>query len=190
MNALSDTLLLMLWWIAGFGTLLVLLCIYGVNSIISLEVRADASLSDVDTALKKRHDLLPNLLEIAKGYMQHEKNTFTEVARLRAEASRASSPLEADQTEHNLSSSLNTFFILVEQYPELKAVEQFRSLQSALSQVEDNINRSRRYYNAVVRDYNTLIHSFPVFILALLMRKKPKHFFQIDASDRSNPSLS
>src|ERR1035437_2551288 len=130
------------------------------NGLVQLRVRADNSWSDIDVQLKRRHDLIPNLVETVKGYAAHEKGTFENVARYRSAAMAASSPDERAQAEGGLTMALRGLLAVAEAYPQLRASEQFQSLQASLEQLEDAIQNSRRYYNAVVRDFNTKIQSF------------------------------
>ena len=136
------------------------------NSLVQLRVRADSSWSDIDVQLKRRHDLIPNLVETVKGYATHEKGTFENIAKFRSQAMQATSPADKAVAENQLTGALKSLFAVAENYPELKASEQFTQLQGALSQTEDSIQNSRRYYNAVVRDLNTKIQSFPTNFLA------------------------
>ena len=136
------------------------------NSLVQLRVRADSSWSDIDVQLKRRHDLIPNLVETVKGYATHEKGTFENIAKFRSQAMQATSPADKAVAENQLTGALKSLFAVAENYPELKASEQFSQLQGALSQTEDSIQNSRRYYNAVVRDLNTKIQSFPTNLIA------------------------
>src|SRR5512144_2983581 len=131
------------------------------NSLVQLRVRADGSWSDIDVQLKRRHDLIPNLVETVKGYATHEKSTFEDIAKFRSMAMQASGPAEKGAAEGQLTMALKSLFAVAENYPQLQASEQFTSLQSALQEVESTIQDARRYYNAVVRDLNTKIQSFP-----------------------------
>src|SRR5882672_6261451 len=136
------------------------------NSLVHLRVRADSAWSDIDVQLKRRHDLIPNLVETVKGYAAHEKGTFENIAKFRSQAMQATTPGDKAEAENQLSGALKSLFAVAENYPELKASEQFTQLQGSLSQTEDAIQNSRRYYNAVIRDLNTRIQSFPTNILA------------------------
>src|SRR5690348_12425118 len=154
------------------------------NSLVQLRVRADSSWSDIDVQLKRRHDLIPNLVETVKGYAAHEKGTFENIAKFRSQAMQASSPADKAAAENQLTGALKSLFAVAENYPELKASEQFTQLQGALSQTEDAIQNSRRYYNAVVRDLNTKIQSFPSNIIAGMFSFQQKQFFETAAADR------
>src|ERR1700761_247909 len=154
------------------------------NSLVQLRVPADSAWSDIDIQLKRRHDLIPNLVETVKGYAAHEKGTFENIAKFRSQAMQASSPADKAQAETQLSGALKSLFAVAENYPELKASEQFTALQGSLSQTEDGIQNARRYYNAVVRDLNTKIQSFPTNILAGMFGFSPRQFFETTDTDR------
>ena len=154
------------------------------NSLVQLRVRADSSWSDIDVQLKRRHDLIPNLVETVKGYATHEKGTFENIAKFRSQAMQATSPVDKAAAENQLTGALKSLFAVAENYPELKASEQFTQLQGALSQTEDSIQNSRRYYNAVVRDLNTKIQSFPTNVLAGMFGFQQKQFFETTEADR------
>src|SRR5262247_435992 len=136
------------------------------NSLVQLRVRTESAWSDIDVQLKRRHDLIPNLVETVKGYAAHEKGTFENIAKFRSQAMQATTPGDKAVAENQLSGALKSLFAVAENYPELRASEQFTGLQSSLNSIEDNIQNARRYYNAVVRDYNTRVQSFPTNILA------------------------
>src|SRR5438309_9565938 len=146
------------------GAIFILAGMY--NSLIQLRVRADSAWSDIDVQLKRRHDLIPNLVETVKGYAAHEKGTFENIAKFRSQAMQATTPADKAIAENQLTGALKSLFAVAENYPQLKASEEFTQLQGSLSQTEDAIQNSRRYYNAVVRDLNTRIQSFPTKILA------------------------
>src|SRR5207245_6733526 len=175
----------MVAWIILFVLVLVLVFVIGMyNSLVQLRVRADSAWSDIDVQLKRRHDLIPNLVETVKGYAAHEKGTFENIAKFRSQAMQASSPADKAVAENQLTGALKTLFAVDENYPELKASEEFTQLQGSLSQTEDSIQNSRRYYNAVVRDLNTKIQSFPTNILAGMFGFQARQFFEVDATDR------
>ena len=131
------------------------------NSLVQLKVRCDSAWSDIDVQLKRRHDLIPNLVETVKGYATHEKGTFEDIAKFRSLAMQATTPEGKAVAENQLTGALKSLFAVAENYPELKASEQFTQLQASLSETEDSIQNSRRYYNAVVRDLNTKIQCSP-----------------------------
>src|SRR6202158_1036141 len=127
------------------------------NSLVQLRVRCDSAWSDIDVQLKRRYDLIPNLVETVKGYAAHEKGTFENVAKFRSVAMAASTPAEKSEAEGQLTYALRGLLAVAEAYPQLRASEQFQSLQGSLSGLEEAIQNARRYYNAVVRDLNTKI---------------------------------
>jgi LemA protein len=170
--------------------LLVLLVIIAVflvsiyNGLVQLRVRCDSAWSDIDVQLKRRHDLIPNLVETVKGYAAHEKGTFENIAKFRSQAMQATTPEGKAEAENQLTGALKSLFAVAENYPELKASEQFTQLQGSLSQTEDSIQNARRYYNAVVRDLNTKIQSFPSNILAGMFGFQLRQFFETTETDR------
>src|SRR5579871_3585617 len=160
------------------------------NGLVQLRVRADSAWSDIDVQLKRRHDLIPNLVETVKGYAAHEKGTFENIAKFRSQAMQATTPEDKAQAEGQLSGALKSLFAVAENYPELKASEQFTGLQSSLNSIEDNIQNARRYYNAVVRDFNTRVQSFPTNILAGMFGFHTRQFFEMDSpTDRENVAV-
>jgi len=160
------------------------------NGLVQLRVRADNSWSDIDVQLKRRHDLIPNLVETVKGYAAHEKGTFENVARSRSAAMSATSAADRAQAEGQLTQALRGLLAVAEAYPELKANTQFQSLQQSLSELEEALQNSRRYYNAVVRDLNTRIQSVPSNLIASMFHFQPRQFFEIaDAGERAVPSV-
>ena len=160
------------------------------NGLVQLRVRAESAWSDIDVQLKRRHDLIPNLVETVKGYAAHEKGVFENVAKARSMAMGASGPAQAGQAEGMLTQALRGLFAVAENYPQLQASQEFTQLQGSLNQMEDSIQNARRYYNAVVRDLNTRIQSFPTNILASMFGFQQKQFFQVDApADRENVAV-
>ncbi len=165
---------------------LAVLVIGGYNSLVQLRVRAESAWSDIDVQLKRRHDLIPNLVETVKGYATHEKTTFEDVAKYRSMAMQATAPADRAQAEGMLTQALKSLFAVAENYPQLRASEQFMSLQAALQEIENAIQNARRYYNAVVRDLNTKIQSFPTNILAGMFGFQQKQFFEMETpADRA-----
>jgi LemA protein len=154
------------------------------NALVQLRVRADNAWSDIDVQLKRRHDLIPNLVETVKGYAAHEKGTFEDIAKYRSMAMQATTPDGKIAAENQLTGALKSLFAVAENYPQLQASQNFRDLQGQLSQTEDTIQNSRRYYNAVVRDLNTKIQSFPTNILAGMFGFVQRQFFETAAADR------
>jgi LemA protein len=157
------------------------------NSLVQLRVRADSAWSDIDVQLKRRHDLIPNLVETVKGYAAHEKSTFEDIAKFRSMAMQATAPADRAAAENQLTGALKSLFAVAENYPQLRASEEFTALQTQLSQTEDNIQNSRRYYNAVVRDLNTKIQSFPTNLLAGMFGFQQRQFFEVGTpAEREN----
>jgi LemA protein len=154
------------------------------NSLVQLRVRCDSAWSDIDVQLKRRHDLIPNLVETVKGYAAHEQGTFESIAKFRSQAMQAATPADRAAAENQLTGALKSLFAVAENYPELKASEQFTQLQSSLSQTEDSIQNARRYYNVVVRDLNTKIQTFPANIMASNFGFQARQFFETSEADR------
>ena len=177
--------------IVGVALLLGLIFILTRNSIIGARNRVDEAWSGIDVQLKRRHDLVPNLVETVKGYAQHERETFEKVTQARAAAMQAQGPAEAGQAEGLLSQALGGLRVVAEQYPELRATENFQQLSRNLSELEDEIQASRRIYNSNVQSYNTDIEQFPGSIIANQGNFTPRAYFEIeDASERSAPQVS
>jgi len=149
------------------------------NRLISLRTTVKSSWSDIDVQLKKRHDLVPNLVETVKGYAQHEKTVFENVTKARSAAIGASAPQDKAAAENILTGALKNLFAVVEAYPDLKANAGFRQLQSELTGLENGIESARSYYNAVVRDYNITIEKFPSNIVANQFRFIKGEFFEL-----------
>jgi LemA protein len=172
------------WIILGVVVFIALLLIAMYNSLVQLRVRADNAWSDIDVQLKRRHDLIPNLVETVKGYATHEKGTFEDIAKFRSMAMQATAPADKAAAENQLTGALKSLFAVAENYPELKASTEFTQLQNSLNEVEDTIQNARRYYNAVVRDLNTKIQSFPTNLLAGMFGFQQKQFFEVSDSDK------
>jgi LemA protein len=174
--------------------ILVLLLIFGVamyNSLVRLKVSCDDAWADIDVQLKRRYDLIPNLVETVKGYAAHEKGTFEAVTNARNRAMTATGPADKAAAENMLTGALKSLFALAEAYPQLRAIESFTSLQKSLSDIEDNVQNARRYYNAVVRDLNTKILQFPTNIIAGMLGFKQREFFEVSsAAEREAPKVS
>jgi LemA protein len=173
---------------------LVLLVLFGIgmyNSLVRLKVQCDNAWADIDVQLKRRYDLIPNLVETVKGYAGHEKGTLEAVINARNRAMSATGPADKAQAENMLSGALKSLFALSEAYPQLRAIESFTSLQNSLTQIEDTVQNARRYYNAVVRDLNTKILQFPTNIFAGMLGFKQREFFEVtSAAEREAPKVS
>src|SRR5215218_1466932 len=177
--------------VVGLLLLVGLIYILMRNSIISSRNRCDEAWSGIDVQLKRRHDLVPNLVESVKGYASHERETFEKVTQARAAAMQASGPEEASQAETQLTQALGGLRVVAEQYPELRATENFQQLQRNLSELEDEIQASRRIYNSNVQSYNTRIQQFPMSVVANQGGFTAKPFFEIgDAAEREVPEVS
>ncbi|MFQ5696409.1 MAG: LemA family protein, partial [Terriglobia bacterium] len=160
------------------------------NSLVRLRVQSDNAWADIDVQLKRRYDLIPNLVETVKGYAAHEKQTLEGVIAARNRAMTAQGPAKKAQAEGMLTAALRQLFALAEAYPQLRAVESFTALQNSLQQIEDAVQSARRYYNAVVRDFNTKIAQFPSNVIAGLFSFTPREFFELaDAAQREAPRV-
>src|SRR5499433_3036676 len=169
---------------------IVLLLVVLYNSLAGLRVRADGTWSDIDVQLKRRHDLIPNLVETVKGYASHEKGTFENIAKYRSAAMSATTVDQKAQAEGQLTQALRGLLAVAENYPQLQASEQFTSLQSSLNQTEDAIQNSRRYYNAVVRDLNTKVVTFPSNLVAGMFGFQQRQFFELETpEDKQVPAV-
>ena len=171
--------------------ILILFLVGVYNGMVRARNRVDEAWSGIDVQLKRRHDLIPNLVESVKGYATHERETFEKVTQARAAAMQASGPAEASQAESQLTAALGGLRVVAEQYPELRATENFQQLQRQLSELEDEIQASRRIYNSNVQQYNTRIQQFPWSIIANQGGFTAKTFFEIDdAAEREAPQVS
>jgi LemA protein len=168
---------------------LALISIY--NGLVRLNVQVDNAWSDIDVQLKRRHDLIPNVVETVKGYAAHERQTLEAVvnARNRAVSVQGAGPAERGQAEGALTTALRGLFALAESYPQLRATENFQQLQSTLGQIEDAVQNARRYYNAVVRDLNTKVQQFPSNLVAGMFGFKNREFFEIPDAQRETPQV-
>ena len=160
------------------------------NSIIAQRNRVDESWSGIDVQLKRRHDLVPNLVETVKGYAEHESATFEKATKARAEAMQATSVGDTAKAESQLTGALTELRAVAENYPTLRATENFQQLSRNLSELEDEIQASRRIYNSNVQSYNTSIQQFPGSIIANQGGFTPREYFEIDAADRATPQVS
>jgi len=161
------------------------------NGLVRLRVQCDNAWSDIDVQLKRRYDLIPNIVETVKGYAAHEKDTLEGVVVARNRAMSAQGPADKAGAETALTAALRQVFALAEAYPQLRAVESFTQLQQTLNQIEDTVQNARRYYNAVVRDFNTKIAQFPSNLIAGMFNFKTREFFEISApAEREVPKVS
>jgi len=178
----------MIVWIILAVIIVVLAFAVGVyNSLILLKNKTEEAWADIDVQLKRRYDLIPNLVETVKGYAKHEKGTFEKVTELRSTAMQANTPGEKAKADNMLTETLKSLFAVAENYPELKANQNFLDLQGQLSQIEETIQQSRRYYNGNVRDFNIKIETFPNNMIAGMLGFKKFDFFEVaEAKEREN----
>ena len=181
-------------WILLLAIVVLVLAGVGIyNGLIALRARADAAWSDVNVQLKRRHDLVGNLVETVKGYASHERSTLEQVIEARNRATGAAGsghPREAGQAENALTAQLRALFALAEAYPDLKASQNFQDLQRSLETLETGIQNARRYYNAVVRDLNTRIQSVPSVVVARLFGFGEREYFELsDAAEAQVPAV-
>ncbi|OGG42836.1 hypothetical protein A3G50_00500 [Candidatus Jorgensenbacteria bacterium RIFCSPLOWO2_12_FULL_42_11] len=169
-------------------TVLVLFVISIYNRLVQLRVRAKEALSDIDVQLKRRYDLIPNLVETVAGYLKHERTVLENVTQARAlVAGAAGNPLERNNAEATLSNTLKTLFAVAENYPDLKANANFLDLQRELADTENKIQAARRFYNGNVRDLNTAVETFPSNILAGMFKFSKMEFFQLEEGEAREP---
>lgn len=172
----------MFGWIILILVIIVVVWLVAIyNGLIRLRNRAQEAWSDIDVQLKRRYDLIPNLVETVKGYAAHEKQVFENVTKARSQAMQATGAAKAG-AENQLSQTLKSLFAVAENYPQLKANENFMKLQDELTDTEDKIQAARRFYNGMVRDLNTKIQAFPSNLIANTFGFKPMEFFG-DLSD-------
>ncbi len=176
-----------LWIILGIIVLLLLIVASMYNRLVGLRNRTGESWSDIDVQLKRRHDLIPNLVETVKGYATHEREAFENVTKARAAAMGATSMTDKSQAENMLTQSLKSVFAIAEAYPDLKASANFTKLQDELTDTEDKIQAARRFYNGNVRDLNTAIQTFPTNILSSTFGFKSREFFQVENEADKQP---
>lgn len=169
-----------LWIILGIIAVIILAVIAMYNGLIRLKVRVDEAWSDIDVQLKRRYDLIPNLVETVKGYAAHEKDTLDRVIKARNLAMQAGSAEAKAKAENALSDTLKSIFALAESYPNLKANENFLELQRELTDTEDKIQAARRFYNGNVRDFNTKLQVFPTNFMAGTLGFKAREFFGVE----------
>lgn len=170
---------------------LVLWLVFTYNGLISSKNRVDEAASDIDVQLKRRYDLIPNLMETVKGYMTHERETLVKLTEARSKAMRVHDDKNAtmsqkEAAENGLSNTLKSLFAVTENYPELKASQNFAQLQDELADTENKIQASRRFYNGNVRDFNTKIQVFPTNMIANSLKFTKYEFFQAAEGERQN----
>ena len=173
--------------------IVVAIVLYGVvtyNGLVSLRQRVTQAFADIDVQLKQRHDLIPNLVETVKGYATHERETLDSVTRARAAAESASGPADQAAKENVLTQTLRSLIAVSEAYPDLKANQNFLSLQEELSATEGRIAYARQYYNDAVQRYNTKIQSFPAVLIAGALRFQEREYFEADDTSRGPVNVS
>lgn len=177
----------LLYIILGIVVVLILWLIGVYNGLVRLNNKTKEAWSDIDVQLKRRHDLIPNLVETVKGYAKHESATFQKVTEARNMAINAKTPSEKAEAENMLMGTLKSLFAVAENYPELKASQNFTGLQDELSNTEEKIQASRRFYNGNVRDFNTKIEVFPNNIVAGMLNFKKYDYYEVaNAKEREN----
>src|SRR3989338_505878 len=182
-----------LYWILGVAVLTALWIIWAYNRLVTLSYRAKEALSDIDVQLKRRYDLIPNVVETVKGYAKYEENVFFKVteARTRAlSAEKRGNLKEMAEAENVLSGALKTLFAVSENYPDLKANANFLELQRELADTENKIQAARRFYNTNVRDLNTSVQTFPGNVIAGMFNFSPELYFEVaTAQERENVNV-
>ena len=181
------------WIVIAIVVLLVLWFVFTYNRLVTARNRTQEAWSEIDVELKRRHDLIPNLVNTVQGYMGHERGTLEAVTNARAAAVAAGAtgdPAKIGQAENMLSQSLRSLFAVSENYPDLKAISAFTNLQETLTATEDKIEFSRRFYNGNVRDYNISLQTLPTSLIAGMLGFKPFAFFAADEGDRAVPQVS
>ncbi|HET9946462.1 MAG TPA: LemA family protein [Patescibacteria group bacterium] len=176
-------------WIIGIVVFLAFVIFATYNSLITAKVRVGEAFSQIDVQLKRRTDLIPNLVETVKGYAKHEKSVFEEVTKARASLMGAKTVEDKAKANSELASTLKSLFAVAENYPTLKASDNFAQLQETLSDTEDKIAYARQFYNSVVMDYNTKLSVFPTVIFANMMRFEPAQFFAATAEEKKEISV-
>src|SRR6266852_2000964 len=181
------------WIVIAVVVLLVVWFVFTYNRLVTARNRTQEAWSEIDVELKRRHDLIPNLVNTVQGYMGHERGTLEAVTNARAAAVAAGAtgdPAKIGEAENMLSQSLRSLFAVSENYPDLKAITAFTNLQETLTATEDKIEFSRRFYNGNVRDYNIKLQTLPTSLIAGALGFKAFGFFQADDADRAVPQVS
>ena len=168
--------------VAGFG-------VYAYNSLVKAKIAVDEAWAQIEVQLKRRYDLIPNLVETVKGYATHERSVFEEVTKARTIAMSASSPKDAAAADNSLTGALKSLFAVSEAYPDLKASANFLSLQEELSTTENKVSFARQYYNDSVRTLNTRVATFPWLLFASLAKAKPAEFFEAPPEASEPPKV-
>jgi LemA protein len=175
---------LWLWILVGAGVVLLLVAMYLFNRLVRLRNEADTGWANIDVQLRRRNDLIPNLVAAVKGYAAHERGVFEEVTEARSAVARAASPADAGAADEALGRALGRLLAVAEAYPELQASQSFLELQAELTDTEDKIAAARRYYNATVLAYLTALQTFPSLLVARAFGFRDREFFAADADER------
>ncbi len=176
--------MIIVWILLGLVAVVLIWLVAVYNGLISLKNRTEEAWSDIDVQLKRRYDLIPNLVESVKGYAKHEKNVFKEVTLARTEAMQAKGMTQKAKAENMLTDALKSVFAVAENYPKLEASKNFLQLQEELTDTEDKIEAARRFYNGNVRDFNIKIEVFPNNLVAGSLNFKKKELFQADSKEK------
>jgi LemA protein len=177
--------MIVLWIVLGIVVLLLIFGVVAYNRFVSQRQLIRDAYANIDTELRRRYDLIPNLVETVKGYAAHERQTFENVTRARQQAIAAQGPEAQAQAENMLTAALRQLFAVAENYPQLRASENFQALQAELSNTEDRIQTSRRFYNANVRDYNERVQSVPSNVIASMFGFREEAYFEIEEGERA-----
>src|ERR1700726_1704558 len=180
------------WIVIGIVVLVLIWLVFTYNGLVPLRNRTQEAWSEIDVELKRRHDLIPNLVQTVQGYMGHERGTLEAVTNARAGAVAAGAsgdPAKIGAAENMLTQSLRSLFAVSENYPDLKAISAFTNLQETITATEDKIEFSRRFYNGNVRDYNIKLQTLPTSLIAGVLGFKAFGFFQADEGDRAVPQV-
>jgi LemA protein len=176
--------------IAAVAVLFLFILVGMYNGLVRKRNRSENAWAQVDVQLKRRHDLIPNLVETVKGYAAHERGTFDEVTQARTAAQQAQGPQAQAQAENMLTQALGHLFAVAEAYPQLRATENFQQLQAQLSETESNIAVARQVYNDTVLTYDNALETLPTSIIAGIFNFRPREYFQADDGDRAAPQVS
>ena len=174
-----------LWIVLGVVALLLVFGVVSYNRFVAQRQQIRDAFSNIDTELRRRYDLIPNLVETVRGYATHERETFERVTQARAAAIEAQGPQQQAQAENMLTAALRSLFAVAEAYPDLQASDNFRALQGELANTEDRIQTVRTMYNAQVREYNERVQSVPSNIVAGMFKFREEPYFEIDESERA-----
>lgn len=177
----------LLYIIVTAVALIIIVAIGIYNALVSRRMRSEEAWSDIEVQMKRRYDLIPNVVETVKGYATHEKGVLESVTNARTQAMGAKNPNERLQAENVLSGTLKTLFAVAENYPDLKANVNFLDLQRELADTENKLQSARRFYNSVIRDYNTMIQTFPSAIIANMFGFTQKDFFDLEEEAARQP---